>query len=95
VGLHTNSHQDDMLYILQRIQATCVVCSPEFVELFERLAPSLPSLRYIIHFDKHQPSLSGAAPEPQIASKARFLQFQATYAYIDVGINVIDTLRQE
>jgi hypothetical protein len=49
-------------------QATCVVCSPEFVKLFEELAPSLPTLQYIIHFDKHQPSLpdgdSLPAPAP-------------------------------
>ncbi len=38
-------------------QATCIVCSPEFVKLFEELAPSLPTLQYIIHFDKDQPSL--------------------------------------
>jgi hypothetical protein len=57
-----------------RFQATCVVCSPEFVKLFEELAPSLPALQYIIHFDKNQPSLSDGDSLPAQATLGTYPQ---------------------
>lgn len=78
VALHTNSHRSDMLYILKRVQATCVVCSPEFVKLFEELAPSLPALQYIIHFDKNQPSLSDGDSLPAQATLGTYPQQHQT-----------------